>query len=411
MVGVKGIVARSMIRNALRVARVSPPWYNFTKNFWFRVYNGSAVLLKSHTHQEFVDLIRPVLVPNESLLDIKEQGWERSNNLFQFWLRNQHIEKKYGYTETYKNAEEYLSVNQDSLPTIATLKKLFNLTDWKYGNPEEKEELTKLPEKTILGTIDKETKSTKDLDFEDLLEIAGCYVKGRNEFNHFCEENRIYEFFTQDYVDRFAMYLKERSLYYSKLLNKKDITILEVGAGSGILCHFLKQTPSLKEYIIESKNENTPITINYIPTDSGRSRLHTNPKYDMIRISYSKAIAKYQPDIVICSWMPMDDDWSVHFRQFTSVQEYILIGEFYDGCCGHNWFTWGNPKAKPHPSHPRYAYIPAHYLRLVSNVEPYEKDNYEKTLLPNISNLQYSRYDSQHFRGNSATFSFRKKLK
>ena len=39
-----------------------------------------------------------------------------------------------------------------------------------------------MTEKTILGTIDKETKSTKDLDFEDLLEIAGCYVKGRNEF-------------------------------------------------------------------------------------------------------------------------------------------------------------------------------------------------------------------------------------
>ena len=47
--------------------------------------------------------------------------------------------------------------------------------------------------------------------------------------------------------------------------------------------------------------------------------------------------------IVLCSWMPMNTDWTSIFRQNHGVDEYILIGECDDGQCGDNWLTWGNP--------------------------------------------------------------------
>ena len=49
-----------------------------------------------------------------------------------------------------------------------------------------------------------------------------------------------------------------------------------------------------------------------------------------------------QQVIILCSWMPMGQDWSQLFRD-ANVDEYILIGEADDGSCGHNWSTWGNP--------------------------------------------------------------------
>lgn len=35
------------------------------------------------------------------------------------------------------------------------------------------------------------------------------------------------------------------------------------------------------------------------------------------------------------------------FRACPAVQEYLLLGEVYDGACGHNFATWGNPAYAP----------------------------------------------------------------
>ena len=84
-------------------------------------------------------------------------------------------------------------------------------------------------------------------------------------------------------------------------------------------------------------------------------RAHMSPLLPPMRLvrrkRYKKALAMFKPSIVLVGWMPMDEDWSADIRSCPSVREYILIGEADDGCCGHNWWTWGNPdwlREEPH---------------------------------------------------------------
>jgi hypothetical protein len=66
-----------------------------------------------------------------------------------------------------------------------------------------------------------------------------------------------------------------------------------------------------------------------VATDSGRWRIQR--EYDVQLIEYREALKLHQPDIVLCSWMPMGDDWTRELRSHPSVQEYILIGEVDEG--------------------------------------------------------------------------------
>ena len=59
-------------------------------------------------------------------------------------------------------------------------------------------------------------------------------------------------------------------------------------------------------------------------------------------LSCAAALLKYQPTVVVCSWMPQGVDWSAEIRATKSVQEYILVGEVDGGCCGDPWLTWGH---------------------------------------------------------------------
>ena len=76
-----------------------------------------------------------------------------------------------------------------------------------------------------------------------------------------------------------------------------------------------------------------------------------------------------------------------------ALREYVLVGEAYDGCCGHNWRTWGNPA----------------YMAPGDDPTPlYARDGFEKTEVEALSALQLSRYDSAAFVGTSKTFRFRR---
>ena len=98
--------------------------------------------------------------------------------------------------------------------------------------------------------------------------------------------------------------------------------------------------------------------------------------------------------MAVAAWMPSGVDWTESFRRSTKLVEYILIGEAWDGCCGHNWRTHGNPAFSDEVSAPR---------------PPYERDGFEKTELRHLSKLQLSRYDCKQFAGSSRTFSFRRR--
>lgn len=118
----------------------------------------------------------------------------------------------------------------------------------------------------------------------------------------------VYQFWTKELVDGLAAYIGEKRT-------------LEVGAGDGMLAVTLKERG-----------------VNIVAVDNGMYQLII-PKIvtEVIQIqkmSYRKALEKYAPEVVLCSWMPYGEDWTGDFRSCESVEEYILIGDKITGDAG-----------------------------------------------------------------------------
>jgi len=205
------------------------------------------------------------------------------------------------------------------------------------------------------------------------------------EWFHFCSdrENPIFEFLNEEFINAFSVYLSSRieSLGASE---NSPITILEVGAGNGRLSHFLRQK---LEMLFPGK-------IKVIATDSGEWELKTS--FPVETIGHKEALQKYQPQIVIFSWMPYEEDYTKDFRTTQSVDEYILIGETDGGCCGHNWETWG------------YAWS-FDEEKEEEKIAPYVADGFERKNIDDVSVHQICRTDQPENYYHSSTTSFRRK--
>jgi hypothetical protein len=186
-----------------------------------------------------------------------------------------------------------------------------------------------------------------------------------------------------------------------------------------------------------------------VATDDGSWSIF--PRAPVERLSVEQALERYAPvlppapstpspsaqadsnhggrvTIVLCSWMPMDVDWTRLFRRHR-VDEYVLIGERDDGQCGHNWETWGNPhffedeaiddggggasvdesSAGPPPT---AAAAPARQPQRPhpppSRTPPYVVDGYDRVDLDFLASHQFSRYDSRVSKS-GGTVSFRRR--
>lgn len=94
---------------------------------------------------------------------------------------------------------------------------------------------------------------------------------------------------------------------------------LEIGAGDGTLSRFLKQ-------------QGVQIT----PTDShGWDAAIQYPDW-VVKLGAREALAKYAPEVVICSWPPAQNDFERHVFETPSVQCYIVIGSRHQFAFG-NW--------------------------------------------------------------------------
>ncbi|MFA6348415.1 MAG: hypothetical protein WCX30_03215 [Candidatus Paceibacterota bacterium] len=159
-----------------------------------------------------------------------------------------------------------------------------------------------------------------------------------DSWNNRCNDrdNQIYEFLNKEFINSLSDYLSER---IEKLgaSESSPVIILEVGAGDGRLSHFLK----------ERLETGFPNKVKVVATDSNEWKIKTVLPVE--EINSKEALEKYNPQIVICSWMPYGEDFTADFRATKSVQEYILIGE-RAGCCGDEWLTWGIPSFNPEDS-------------------------------------------------------------
>ena len=159
-------------------------------------------------------------------------------------------------------------------------------------------------------------------------EITSAF-KSDEEWRRFCfdRENPVFEFLNKEFISTFSTYLSQQ---IKKLEHKNlPIIILEIGAGNGRLSYFLRQK-------IEDKS------LKIIATDNGKWNLKTI--FPVETIDYKLALKKYNPEIVICSWMPFKIDFTKEIRKTKSVKEYILVGETDGGCCGDEQLTWEQPQ-------------------------------------------------------------------
>lgn len=193
--------------------------------------------------------------------------------------------------------------------------------------------------------------------------------KDSPEMRKFLRNDLWYEIITQELINELTNHIGKR-------LNIHDhITILEVGAGNGKLSYHLNKNLKNKYsdrctlHAIDSWYENIPSI------------------FDIERMSDSEAIARYNPDIILWSWMPQKPFWfqllerkywsqisdtiqstdeykeyskycadyrierskypeysATRRKQCNNLKEYILIGPLE--CCGDKeytfWMPWAN---------------------------------------------------------------------
>ena len=126
----------------------------------------------------------------------------------------------------------------------------------------------------------------------------------------------VHQFLTREFVDALAMHLLAAARAYG------DAPVLEVGAGRGELARRLRA-------------RGVPL----VATDDGswldgRLGWPCGVPLDVEPLSYSEALARTEPALVLCAWMPLGEDWTPAFRTCPSVCEYLLIGEGPGGCTG-----------------------------------------------------------------------------
>jgi hypothetical protein len=245
------------------------------------------------------------------------------------------------------------------------------------------------------------------------LEVTGGFVKTCGPWNTFCELHDIYQLWTQEYVDRLGDYLRQRVQSFAG-----ETIVLDVGAGDGLL------TEALDEYFAQQprrSNHRKFRVPKIIATDDGSWKI--SPKAWVESFSVEEALHIHASDchskqvIVLCSWMPMGEDWTKLFRE-KNVQEYILIGEADDGQCGDNWETWGNPFYSTQYTDDHDDQIeslfqdqeesqeqPRSTANLIAGDPPFKRDGYVRKDLDNLLPYQFSRFDCKVSKtGKTASF-------
>lgn len=236
-------------------------------------------------------------------------------------------------------------------------------------------------------------------------EIADAFKgSGRNELSDQRFAAGQYEVLNREFVSALAGYLIDRAGVIQEGPDK-PVSILEVGAGIGKLSRFL-------EFFFDEMAEDR---INLNAVDTGEFSLTSALGPNVEQLDYEEGLRRYKPSIVICSWMPLDEDWTQAMRDTPSVQEYILIGEGSGGCCGAQWETWGNTDNLTHSMRvllledekmgdEERSVIETKIKELESMIPPSEADGFSRYPIEHLTDLQTGIHERLH----SETVSFRR---
>lgn len=125
-----------------------------------------------------------------------------------------------------------------------------------------------------------------------------------------------HEIWNQEYVAALSNYIIERIGSLPLEARNKPIVILEAGAGTGRLIHFLEK--QLQAYFETSSQT---LNLQCIGVDNHSGYLKIPAVFPIENISYEEAAQLYQPDFVVASWPSCS--W---YDGPDSVQGYIAIG-------------------------------------------------------------------------------------
>ena len=368
-------------------------------------------MLRNLSIEEFASVVREMLIPSEKIADLERPQVARDDGL-RAALRSSYLERNFKGTPTYIRAMKELTKPalgvgeaHERLMKRGEILDLFDLgakwpalSKWqKRGTSTERIHRRKNVLRSVAAA--QPEGSTKNVwkNIEDVLEAYGCAIHGMSEFNLCCEELGMYEFYSQEFVAALAEYICIRSK------GNADTVVLEVGAGNGRLAFLLNR--ALKSL----QGSSAPRVVATDPIlEAAPGQQAALSHHNVEAIDYKSAMQKYKPDIVLCAWMPMDQDWTLDFRAESSLKEYILVGETDVGNCGHNYFTWGNPAFRNHPLQaPDGSSVPPSDLVKRKGIAD-AAATFERVDLDSISKFQLQRYDAPHACGNSSTASFRR---
>ncbi|KAJ1452193.1 hypothetical protein M885DRAFT_327121 [Pelagophyceae sp. CCMP2097] len=187
-------------------------------------------LLRSHIADDpdVAAMVRSgLLAPTESFA--KDSPLWAPHARVKAFLRKWHLDSQYRTTSRYKFICESMRGLRGGhgLPSARQVRKLFRLETWERGGDDDRRK------RQLLAQALKDD-STRDWTVEDLLEAAGGCVHGHNEFNTYCENQSIYDFYTSDFVDALARRVREANP------GAAGVSVVEVGAGDGALAHHLR---------------------------------------------------------------------------------------------------------------------------------------------------------------------------
>jgi hypothetical protein len=300
--------------------------------------------------------LRRALVPNDQWRDVTR--WQ-FNQRFLKWARAEYLQAKYG-DELRLSLEAFPEIIQSpqlgsrrtsgltkflvtgnrklpsspkqSLPSSSIVKKALGLTDWTIqknhrATGADMRRLCKQLDGNLMelyggairfADISPEA-DVSDLSLPELLELASGHVTQCGSFNALCEHMDAYQLWTQDFVDTLGAYLAKRTGSFSE----GQTIVVDVGAGDGLLAQ------ALTDYFEQQQTAGPTV----VATDNGSWKIAHQAQVQTM--SVEEAMENYAPNdrwqvIVLCSWMPLGEDWSNLFRS-SRVDEYILIGECDDG--------------------------------------------------------------------------------
>jgi hypothetical protein len=363
--------------------------------------------------------LRPVLVPHEQWSDAYIWQFHRR---FLHWVRVEYLFARHGHRmqaalEAYPElrcgpmVQKSNDTNKETIPRInlTSTRMVAGLQSYAANKDRHRErQRMRTLAQQLQGEVREafggglafsdipEDADVSKLSLEDLLELAGENVSVCGAGNAWCEESHRYQLWTKEYIEGLGNYLLQRCRKHPGVTR-----ILDMGAGDGLLTTFLRQ--HIKQAI---RSQPIAFEPEMIAIDDGNWKISHESL--VVPLSVEAALTRYagsdneqeQPFVIIlCSWMPTNEDWTALFRQY-QVSEYILIGEADDGQCGNNWETWGNPAYRgddPLQAPDSYNLVPA----------PYVIDGYQRSELKQLLPYQFSRHDSK-FSKNGTTVTFKR---